>query len=418
MGKPFDKDSSRPSRRDASFGERQNVRRARGAAPGCNGFAVTPQCSYLSHIRAATELGKQSLLDLRGEKARVSDATQREIMDTRITLEARRRARGAVRPVTLVAIAVIVLLAIASWFLIIQPHEELVLADAGGHPSTPVTTGVVAAPPPANVEAMGTDQLLAEARKAMNEQRYLAPAGNNAFEFYLKALERDPGNAVATDAMRETFPFAASAAEQAINARNFNEAQREIGLLAKADPANFTLTILRSKLDAQRKLLDKEQQQALEQERQQQLAAQRAAAEKAAAGKAATDVAQAADAPPKPAAATSTPQRTTASTATSRPAAAPVQQAAPTTTLAELVRSVNPRYPTQARRARTEGYVVLKFTVTAEGRTSNIEVVDSQPRRVFDRAAIDAVERWEFKPATRNGQPVDSVVTNRINFKL
>jgi protein TonB len=66
---------------------------------------------------------------------------------------------------------------------------------------------------------------------------------------------------VASDALRETFPFAATSAEQVINSRDFNEAQRQIDLLAKADPTNFTLTILRSKLDAQRKLLDKQQQQ-------------------------------------------------------------------------------------------------------------------------------------------------------------
>ena len=40
------------------------------------------------------------------------------------------------------------------------------------------------------------------------------------------------------------------------------------------------------------------------------------------------------------------------------------------------------------------------------------------PTTRTERAAIDAVERWEFKPATRNGEPVDSTVTNRINFKL
>lgn len=336
-------------------------------------------------------------------------------MDTRITLEARRRARGAVRPVTLVAIAIIVALAIASWFLVIQPHEELMLADNGGHPSTPVTPGTVATPPPANVEAMGTDQLLAEARKAMNDQRYLAPAGNNAFEFYLKALEREPGNPVATDALRETFPFAATNAEQAINARNFNEAQREIDLLAKADPANYTLTILRSKLDAQRKLLDQEQQKALEQERQQQLAAQRAAEEKAAAEKAAQETQATAEAKPaaKPASDAAATAAQTAQADTPKPQ--PVVQPP---TPAVLIRSVNPRYPPQAQRARTQGYVVLTFTVTAEGRTSNIRVTDSQPRHLFDRAAIDAVERWEFKPATRNGEPVESVVTNRINFRL
>ncbi len=342
-------------------------------------------------------------------------------MDTRITLEARRGARGAVRPVTLVAIAVIVLLAVASWFLIIQPHEEQVLSDAGGHPSPPAAPGTVAAPAPANVEAMGTDQLLAEARKAMNDQRYLAPAGNNAFEFYFKVLEREPGNPVATDALRETFPFAASAAEQAINARNFDEAQREIDLLAKADPTNFTLTILRSKLDAQRKLLDKEQQ-ALDQERQQQLAAQkvaeeraaeeRAAAEKAAADKAAEALRAAAK---KPA---SSPSETAASRASEQAAAPAPVRAVPASTPAVLVRSVNPRYPTQAQRLHVEGYVVVRFTVTSEGRTSNIKVVEAQPRHVFERAATDAIERWEFKPATRAGQPVDSTLTNRINFSL
>ena len=62
--------------------------------------------------------------------------------------------------------------------------------------------------------------------------------------------------------MRETFPFGANEAEQEINNRNFADAQREIDLLAKADPDNYTLTILRSKLDAQRKTASQEQQQA------------------------------------------------------------------------------------------------------------------------------------------------------------
>ncbi|MCP1373443.1 energy transducer TonB [Dyella lutea] len=335
-------------------------------------------------------------------------------MDTRIKLEARRRARGAVRPVTLAALAIIVVLAVASWFLVIQPHEEMVLSDAGGHPSSPVTTNTVQAPPPANVEAMGTDQLLAEARKAMNDQRYLAPAGNNAFEFYLKALEREPGNPVATDALRETFPFAASAAEQQINAGNFNEAQREIDLLAKADPANYTLTILRSKLDAQRKVADKAQQDAADQARQQQLAAQKAAEEKAAADKAAQEQAtQVAATTTRPAGPATT--QKPASTPNQTAQVAPVQSSS---TPAVLIRSVQPRYPTQAQRARTEGFVVLSFTVKPDGHTADIKVVEAQPRHVFERAAIDAVDRWEFKPATRNGEPVDSTVTNRINFKL
>lgn len=336
-------------------------------------------------------------------------------MDTRDILNKRRHARGAVRPVVIAIFAIIALLAVGAWFLIIQPHEELMMADSGGHPSTPVTAETRAAPPPpANVEGMDVNQLITEARAAMGEQRYLAPAGNNAFEFYLKALEREPGNPVATDALRETFPFAASAAEQQINAGNFNEAQREIDLLAKADPANYTLTILRSKLDAQRKVADKAQQDAADQARQQQLAAQKAAEEKAAADKAAQEQAtQVAATTTRPAGPATT--QKPASTPNQTAQVAPVQSSS---TPAVLIRSVQPRYPTQAQRARTEGFVVLSFTVKPDGHTADIKVVEAQPRHVFERAAIDAVDRWEFKPATRNGEPVDSTVTNRINFKL
>src|SRR5665213_3478044 len=86
-----------------------------------------------------------------GGKARVSVDTQRETMDTRYLIETRRRARGAVRPTYIAIIAVIVLLAIGAWFLIIKPHQELVMADSGGHPSTPIATVKRAAPPPVNV---------------------------------------------------------------------------------------------------------------------------------------------------------------------------------------------------------------------------------------------------------------------------
>jgi TonB family protein len=269
-----------------------------------------------------------------------------------------------------------------------------------------------ASSPPVDIEPMGTDQLLSEARKAMNEQRYLAPVGNNAFEFYLKALEREPGNPVATDSLREAFPFAASAAEQQINARNFNEAQREIDLLAKADPANYTVTILRSKLDAQRKLLDKEQQQALEQQRQQQLAADKAAADKAAADKlAAQQKAQPSEQKAQADAAT------TNATAAAEPAQPAAQQQVVSTDPV-MTKYVQPRFPTQAQRTRTQGWVLVGYTVDTEGNVGGVQVVDAQPRHLFDREAVNAVERWKYKPATRNGTPVEAKLQKKIEFKL
>ncbi|KRA30227.1 energy transducer TonB [Rhodanobacter sp. Root627] len=335
-------------------------------------------------------------------------------MDTRNTLHSRRRSRGAFRPVAIAILVVIGLLAIAAWFLIVRPYQAQVLADAGGHPSTPVAaTTSNAAPPPANVQAMGTSELLSEAGKAVREQRLLAPAGNNAFEFYLRVLEKQPGNQVATDALRETFPFAATSAEQVINRSDFGEAQRQIDLLAKADPTNFTLTILRSKLDAQRKVLDKQQQQlVLDQQKAQELAQQKEAADKLAAEQQAAQAAQvAAQQKAQP---TRTPQRTTAADT----APAPSAQDNAAITEAVLVKGAAARYPPSAMRAQQEGWVIVSFMIDPDGRTSHIDVVSSEPRRVFDRAAIEAVGRYVFTPATRGGVPTASKQQQRIEFKL
>lgn len=308
-------------------------------------------------------------------------------------------------------VLILVLVAAAAWFLIFRPHQQAVMQQ---QPVAQSQAAAKQAPPPADVAAMSTDELLAEARKAMNEQRLLAPQGNNAFEFYLKVLERQPGNQVAQDALRETFPFGANAAEQAINQRDFASAQREIDLLAKADPDNYTLTILRSKLDAQQKLMGREQQLA-EQQRQlaeqqasdaekraaaEQLAQQQQAAQAAAARQAAAE--QAAQAPkpePQPAAPVAQPQ--------------PVQIQD-----AVLVSAPKPRYPTVAQRRNQEGWVDVEFTVGTDGEVADAHVVDAQPKHVFDRAATDAVERWEYKPALRNGQPMAVTMRRRIVFTL
>ncbi|MDR3444371.1 MULTISPECIES: energy transducer TonB [Dyella] len=345
-------------------------------------------------------------------------------MDTRYKSHARRHARGVVRPATIAITAVVAVLAAASWFLIIKPHQDLVATDTGAHPSTPVKAGVQVPPPPVNVAAMSLNQLLAEARKAVNEQRLLAPAGNNAFEFYLNVLEKDPGNQVATDALRETFPVGASVAEQAINLRDFNEAQRQIDLLAKADPANYTLTILRSKLDAQRKLQDREQQLASDKEKQQQLAAQKAASDKVEADRLATESQQKAQADQRAAQARAAQQQATEAARQQQTASSAANAGNAATASvggthgAVLLRNVAPRYPTTAVRANQEGWVEVTFTITPEGTVDDVKVVDAEPRHVFDRAATEAVSRWKFQPATQDGNPVASQDKRRIVFKL
>lgn len=359
-------------------------------------------------------------------------------MAARIDFRSLRHARGNAAPKIIAAIVVVGGLAAAGWYFFLRTPgvsipEAVNQATESGQ-ATPSLDPTVVTPDPATLGKLNTltvDQLFKEARTALNEQRLVSPPGNNALEFYLKILEREPGNSGAQDALRELFTFAASAAEQDINARNIDNANRVIELLTKADPNNYTLTILRSKLDAQRKIAEREAAQTAAAEE----AARRRAAEPAAtaattsatpgtsAPAAAADGAAASPttaastgAASRPASATTTPEAAAAATASAATPAASTP--AGETRDAVLVRSAPPQYPTAALRRRQEGWVQVEFTVTSSGSVENARVLDADPPRTFDRAALDAVQRWSFNPALRNGTAVEATVRRRIEFKM
>ena len=67
-----------------------------------------------------------------------------------------------------------------------------------------------------------------------------------------------------------------------------------------------------------------------------------------------------------------------------------------------LVR-VPPQYPPQAAREGIEGFVVLRYDISATGAVMNAEVIDSEPKRIFDRHALKALRKWKFNPMLDNG---------------
>ncbi|MEJ2089494.1 MAG: energy transducer TonB [Gammaproteobacteria bacterium] len=76
-------------------------------------------------------------------------------------------------------------------------------------------------------------------------------------------------------------------------------------------------------------------------------------------------------------------------------------------------------YPRGAVLSRMEGYVVLEFTVTREGRVDNPVVIEADPPGVFDESAIEAVEQFRYVPPIEDGEPVEATaVTTRIDFQL
>ena len=89
-------------------------------------------------------------------------------------------------------------------------------------------------------------------------------------------------------------------------------------------------------------------------------------------------------------------------------------------TLEELVRlkTVPARYPKRAQERGISGWVEVMFTVTPTGETANIEILQGEPRAIFDAAAINAVEQWTFLPLEFRGQLISQRATTRFAFQL
>jgi periplasmic protein TonB len=76
-------------------------------------------------------------------------------------------------------------------------------------------------------------------------------------------------------------------------------------------------------------------------------------------------------------------------------------------------------YPAQAVRLNHEGATLVTIHVDVTGKVDNVTVADSSGHDELDQAAITCVqERWHFKPAEQNGQPVAGTKQYRIVWKL
>jgi len=83
-----------------------------------------------------------------------------------------------------------------------------------------------------------------------------------------------------------------------------------------------------------------------------------------------------------------------------------------------LIHQIEPVYPHEARSKGVEGKVILQFVVNKSGHVTNIRIVSSAPKGVFDQRAKEAVSKWRFEPGMYRGKPVDSRVTLPIRFEM
>ncbi len=74
-----------------------------------------------------------------------------------------------------------------------------------------------------------------------------------------------------------------------------------------------------------------------------------------------------------------------------------------------------PTYPAALRSRKIDGVVTVIFVVDASGRVANAKVEKSSDP-AFDKPALDAVRKWKFEPAMKEGRKVSAKMRAPIRF--
>jgi len=84
--------------------------------------------------------------------------------------------------------------------------------------------------------------------------------------------------------------------------------------------------------------------------------------------------------------------------------------------LPEVIERPAPNYPNDARSANVSGTVLVQALIGKDGEVKSTAIVESIPK--LDKAAVQAVERWRFRPAMANGKPIAVWVAAPVKFTL
>lgn len=320
-------------------------------------------------------------------------------------------------PIIPIAIAAAVLLAVGGYFMFGRSSDPVptpavvaalptpapdpvpppVAAAEPVDPLTAVTPNLAVSNSDIDSELMSSPALMREKKIIELAQaaevhfrggRYTAPAGGNALETYRALLQVDPASSDARQGIAKLIQTLMARATTAIQAKDVAAADSAIAQVKLVDAQAAGLREMEAAIAATKKESD------------------------AAAVAAATP-------PPAPRPATTTaPPPATASTTPAKPASTPKPAASGPSSPVALLRRVEPDYPRDAFRKQTEGRVQVTFLVTADGKVAEAKVKSSSPPRVFDQAALRAINQWTFKAAVENGKPVAKRAEQTFEFTL
>ena len=124
--------------------------------------------------------------------------------------------------------------------------------------------------------------------------------------------------------------------------------------------------------------------------------------------------------PPPPPPASSSPQapaKIISGNPASQSPAHPKRVALPAAVAADLlIQKSSPMYPPIARAARVSGTVVLHAVISSSGSVISLRAVSGPA--MLQQSALDAVQKWKYRPYLLNNQPVEFETTVNVIFSL
>lgn len=81
------------------------------------------------------------------------------------------------------------------------------------------------------------------------------------------------------------------------------------------------------------------------------------------------------------------------------------------------VRTVAPRFPDEMKRVGTSGLVTVSCTIDEKGNVNDPKVVKAT-NDAFAEPALEALKKWKFKPAKKDGEAVAIRVNIPVQFNI
>lgn len=85
---------------------------------------------------------------------------------------------------------------------------------------------------------------------------------------------------------------------------------------------------------------------------------------------------------------------------------------------ASVLSTVSPKYPRLAKRRGIEGVAMYEIWLDANGEQIKQTLIDSSGTKMLDKAALDAIKKWEFSPHLVDGQAIAHRVQIPVRFTL